>query len=153
MALTLTASACASASLPEKPASSYGFEPYPGSRWTDPQGQVVTSPEILNVIQGPEHCEWDSAAMLHVGWPLGHESKDMSEARQYVRDPEGVLPEEPLRTSYDGDVALPDDAKSTGYRTPFMELWLGRDAKQAAYLVFSDHTELWPRTDPPIACA
>jgi hypothetical protein len=132
----------------------YAFEPYPGSRWYSPDGaQVSDKSNLINAIVGPEHCDWDSGVMMHVGWPLGHDAQNISEARQYLRDPEGVFPQGSLMTAFEADVKLPKRARYTGYRTDFMELWLDRTDNSAAYLVFADHVERWPRADEVVACA
>ena len=135
-------------------ASDYEFEPYPGSTWYGPGGEEIPEESnIINAITGPEHCEWQEGVMMHVGWPPGHDAADASESRQYFRDPKKVFPQFSLMTTYDGDVELPKGAEYTGYRTDFMELWLDEKDKAAAYLVFSDHVERWPRAKEIIACA
>lgn len=133
--------------------SEYEFEPFPGSTWYGPDGEAVShETNIINAITGPEHCEWESAVMMHVGWPVGHDAESGSESRQYMRDPRKVLPQENLMTRFGADVKLPETANYTGYRTDFMELWLDPKDRAAAYLVFSDHVERWPRADGTIAC-
>lgn len=135
-------------------ASDYEFEPFPGSTWYGPEGEEISEESnIINVITGPEHCKWQSAVMMHVGWPLGRDANNISESRQYLRDPNKVLPQEDLMTDFDDDVELPKTAKYTGYRTDFVELWLDGNDRAAAYLVFSDHVERWPRAKDAIACA
>ncbi len=132
----------------------YEFEAFPGSRWYGPDGEEISQEaNIINAITGPEHCDWQSAAMMHVGWPLGHDAADISESRQYLRDPEGVFERDSLMTTFDADIDLPPRAEYTGYRTDFMELWLAEKDDAAAYLVFADHVERWPRAEQPIACA
>lgn len=132
----------------------FEFEPYPGSHWYGPDGkEVPKESNIINAITGPEHCDWESAVMMHVGWPLGHDAADVSEARQYLRDPGGVFEKDMLMTSFEADVNLPPGARYTGYRTDFMELWLDDKDDAAAYLVFADHVERWPRSEEVIACA
>src|SRR5687768_5656519 len=56
------------------------FAPYPGSQWYGPDGRPLPmEEEIINVITGPDHCEWQSAAMLHTTWPPGTApTKDVS---------------------------------------------------------------------------
>jgi hypothetical protein len=132
----------------------YEFEPYPGSRWFGPDGdEIAKDSNIINAITGPEHCNWQSAVMMHVGWPLGHDAADISEARLYLRDPEQVFFRDTPMSTFDADADLPERAKYTGYRTDFMELWLAKKDDAAAYLVFVDHVERWPRSEDAIACA
>lgn len=135
-------------------ASDYEFEPFPGSTWYGPDGEAISrDTNIINAITGPDHCDWESGVMMHVGWPLGRDAADISESRQYIRDPEKVFPQGNLMAEFEADVELPNKAKYTGYRTDFMELWLDRDDRAAAYLVFADHVERWPRASDTIACA
>lgn len=122
------------------------FVDHPGPVWRDGEGDAVSA-EVLNVIRGPEHCGWESAAILHVGWPLGTESQDASQSRQYVRDPHGVLrdvaPEPP-----DLDVALLEDAEPTGYVTRGLELWINpEELDEELYLVTGAGAERWSRAD------
>ena len=134
--------------------SDYEFEPYPGSTWYGPDGdEIPEESTVINAITGPDHCNWEAGVMMHVGWPPGHDAADISESRQYFRDPENVFPQDDFMTSYKGEVQLPERAEYTGFRTHFMELWLDEKDDTAAYLVFADHTERWPRADDVIACA
>jgi hypothetical protein len=129
------------------------FVPFPGVQWYGPEGDEISfETNIINAITGPDHCEWETGVMMHVGWPLGRDAKDASESHQYFRDPEGVFRQDDFMTSYSEDVQLPDKAKNTGYRTDFMQLWLVPGETKAAYLVFSDHVERWPRSREIIAC-
>ncbi len=135
-------------------ASDYEFEPYPGSTWYGPNDEEIPDESnVINAITGPDHCDWESGVIMHVGWPLGHNASDISESRQYVRDPKKVFPPGSTMTSFDDDVELPKGAENTGYRTEFMELWLDPNDNSAAYLVFSGHVERWPRASEVIACA
>ena len=132
----------------------FEYEGYPGSQWYGPDGEEIPKKaEIINVITGPDHCEWQTAVMMHVGRPLGDPAKDSTESDQYIRDPERVLPQEPLLSNLDLDARPPDEAEFTGFHTDFMELWLDREDDTAAYLVFADHVERWPNTKDAIACA
>lgn len=100
---------------------------------------------LLTDIEGPSHCDWQSARLLHVMNPDG------TLDRQYVRDPEGVLPG-PLLEGYAEDVELPADALDSGYRTQDgLVLWF-TESDAAAYVVTPDGIERWPRAEAPIAC-
>ena len=113
---------------PNEPASerldaSYEFEPYPGSRWYDPNGEEIPDESnVINAITGPDHCDWEAGVIMHVGWPMGRDAENISQSRQYFRDPEKVFPQGSLRTHFDGDTEVPKGAENTGYRTDFMEL-------------------------------
>jgi hypothetical protein len=62
---------------------------FPGPTWSR-FGHPVSGFE-LNSVAGPRHCDWQQAVMMHVGWPLGTVAKDITQARQYIRDPRGVI--------------------------------------------------------------
>jgi hypothetical protein len=99
---------------------------------------------ILTDIEGPRHCDWQSARMLHVETDDG--------VKQYVRDPEGVIGGAQFLATYADDVALPDDATDSGYRSPEgFELWFTA-ADEAAYVVTPDAVERWPRPADPVGC-
>lgn len=133
--------------------SDYEFEPYPGSRWYGPDGEPISEKtNIINAITGPDHCNWESAVMMHVGWPPGHDAADASESHQFIRDPEGVI-DKKLAARFENDVTLPTAAENSGYRTDFMELWFDANDMDSAYLLFADHTERWPRANEVVACA
>ena len=85
----------------------------------------------------------------HVG-----ESAEVTPARQYIRDPEGVLGEPELRRGFEIGRDLPDDAIYTGFQRGDVQLWLGPDrGEQFVYVTSDDHVERWPRSDSPIGCA
>ncbi len=123
---------------------------FPGPTWTK-DGRPVDGRE-LSSIAGPDHCAWQSAVILHVGWPLGTVAQTSAESRQFVRDPDGVL-DPVLRDALAVHVALPADATDTGYRNQELELWLSPSEPDAAYLRVGDDAERWPRADPVIACS
>jgi hypothetical protein len=50
-------------------------------------------------------------------------------------------------------IALPPDARATGYRKGELELWLSASEPDAAYLRVDDDVERWPRANPVVACA
>lgn len=151
---------CGTATPPPSPAPSPStktvadyFSPpraYPGPTWTK-DGRSVGSEE-LNTIAGPDHCDWQSAVMMHLGWPLGTVSKTADDSRQFIRDPDGVI-DTKLRDKLGTGVALPADAKDTSYRHGELELWLSPSEPDAAYLRVGESVEHWPRADPLVACA
>jgi hypothetical protein len=106
-----------------------------------------TTGAILTDIPGPAHCGWESGRMLHVEGPRP------TDVRQYLRDPLGVFGFAQLLETYAEDVALPEDATFSGYRTADdLELWLTPDDR-AAYVVTPEGVERWPRPNEPIGCA
>lgn len=126
---------------------------YPGYKWTR-NGQLVTEFEF-ETIAGPDHCGWQTATMLFIGWPPGTVSKNAAEARQYVRDPRGVIQHRPeLRQQWGPHATLPSDARSTGYRYGPLEVYVGPgDQDQFIYIVGPDGAERWPRSEPMTLCA
>jgi len=120
--------------------------------WKGPHGEDV--PETaLHVVRGPRHCEWQSMAFLHVGWPLGTDVAQ-GNLRQYLRDPEGVVAGVRMRSPLDLNATLPEGAFFSGYRNDSAELWLAEDqGRDAVYLRFADHTERWPRPVGPRCAA
>jgi len=125
---------------------------YPGYAWSR-DGRTV-SPFELNSIAGPDHCGWQSATMLHIGWPPpGTVSTTAAQARQYIRDPRGVM-RGSYRDQLRRNVGLPDDARPTGYRLGAIELYLSpSDQDRWIYVVSPSDRERWPRADPMVACA
>lgn len=115
----------------------------PGRRvWTH-----VTTGEILVDIEGPSHCGWQSARMLHIS------DADGNLARQYLRDPQGVFADIPaVSDTYAEGIELPADATFSGYRSADgHELWF-TTTDEAAYVVTPHGVERWPRAEEPIAC-
>ena len=147
--------ACTNAPTPQSDTSSVAAAfhrppSYPGYQWKH-QGQPVSTEE-LGTSAGPNHCDWQSATILTIGWPLGTVSTSAGQARFYIRDPNGVMGgmyQKNLVTH----ATLPADARPTGYKLGSIELYLSpSDQDQAAYLVTSSGAERWPRADPFFAC-
>lgn len=125
--------------------------PTPEDTWFGPDGSAVGD-DIITLLRGPAHCEWEDALLLHVGWPLGTE-KSGQVFRQYVRDPNGVLPDDRKLADFLAETTLPEDAEFTGYHAGSAELWIDPVSEDSSiYLVAPDHVEQWPRTDPPLLC-
>ncbi|MER6960008.1 hypothetical protein [Streptomyces sp. NPDC000618] len=110
--------------------------------WTDRDGKRIPT-TTLSSYAGAEHCDWERAHFLGMGRSKDH--------RQYVRDPDGVLPSELLTAPYDGDVTMPADARDTGYRFGDRQLWL-TDDRRTAYVRTSDGVEAWPLAKDTVAC-
>ncbi|CAN5627131.1 hypothetical protein BH24ACT14_BH24ACT14_17730 [soil metagenome] len=124
----------------------------PETQWRTPDGDAVHE-DVLTVIQGPGHCDWQSSLLLFLGWPPGTAARTALDSRQYVCDPQGVLPVVPLGSSLDLDTRLPPRARPAGFRSDEVELWFGPDGgATAVYLRFDDHVERWPRSRE-FACA
>lgn len=130
--------------------------------WTGPDGQPAERGESreftyeVKADPGADHCDWDSAVRLGVGWPLGTTQgitvgSRIGDQRTYIRDPEGAIP---FTEGLDLDAELPTGAEPTGYRTGDVALWFGDDrGDRWAYLVRADGTvERWPRDVEGIAC-
>jgi len=124
---------------------------YPGYHWKR-LGQPVSTAE-LGTSAGPNHCDWQSATILTIGWPLGTVANTSGQARFYIRDPKGVM-----GGSYQKALVThahpPADARATGYKLGAIELYLSpSDQDWAAYLVAPSGVERWPRADPFFGCA
>jgi len=123
---------------------------YPGYSWTRDGGTV--SPFELVTSAGPDHCGWESATYLTIGWPPGTVSSYAAGAHLYIRDPHGVV-----SASYrDGLVlhsTLPPDARPTGHRHGAIEIYVSpSDQDHAIYVVGPGGAERWPRSDPMTLC-
>lgn len=127
--------------------------------WRGPDGQPAERGEgpdrsfEVTASEGPPHCNWETAVFLTVGWPLGTSPETAADTREYLRDPDGRVPEERLLGELDLDVEMPEDAQFTGYSTDEVELWFGPDeGNKFSYLKTGDGTERWPRAEEAIAC-
>jgi hypothetical protein len=121
---------------------------YPGHPWKR-NGIEVPASEIV-AAAGPAHCGWESATFLNIGWPLGTRPQTAAGSRQFIRDPNHVLPRSlPL----DLHATLPADARPTGYTYgDGVALYLSpSDQDRSVYLVGST-VERWPRSDPMTLC-
>ena len=119
--------------------------------WLDSGGDTV-SEHVVSTYWGADHCGWQSALFLHLGWPLGTNEK-IGEGFQYVRDPKGLDGIESV-APLDLDATLPVDAMYSGYHQDGTQLWLSeREVEEAVYIVRGDKVERWPRTTEIIACA
>lgn len=117
--------------------------------WTK-EGADVDREEI-SAGAGPEHCSWEKAVFLHLGWPMGTVSQTSKESRQYIRDPGNVI--EADMPDLDRAATLPNDAEDTEYRLGDLQLWLAPSDADGAYFRLGDDVERWPLANPPIACA
>jgi hypothetical protein len=107
---------------------SFSDGPQPRSTWTG-----GTAGELV-AVAGEEHCDWESITILR-----------LDQDREFVRDPEGVVGQEWLTTTYLRQTTLPADAKNTGYTHEQQALWLSAD-DSAAFVVEGATAERWPRT-------
>jgi len=124
---------------------------YPGYTWTR-NGQAV-SPQELDVSTGGKHCNWQSVTFLTMGWPPGNHWVGSSQARQYVRDPDGVVKSGYISEKLVLRATLPGDALPTGYQHGSVQLFLSpSDDDLAIYVVGPDATERWPRSNPMTGC-
>jgi len=124
---------------------------YPGYQWTH-AGRPVPAGE-LETSGGPNHCDWQSATILHIGWPAGTVSTNAGQARVYIRDPAGVMGGT-YKDLLVKNAQLPATARPTGYKLGSIELYLNPgDQDEAVYLVAPSGTERWPRANPFYGCA
>ena len=126
---------------------------YPGPPWT--RDGVEVGNEVLSTAAGPEHCGWQSATLMFVGWPLGTDAKTSNQARQYVRDKSGkIVPPQFSRGTWEHNPALPLDAYDSGFRYDgVLKLYLApSDDDSYLYLLAPADSERWPRSDPMTIC-
>jgi len=124
---------------------------YPGYHWTR-NGQGIEGGE-LTTIAGPDHCGWQSATMLFIGWPPGTRAETSASSRMYIRDPQGAYGAK-YRDMLLRNATLPTDARPTGYRLVPIELYLSpTDQDEGIYVVAPSGAERWPRVDPMGLCA
>ena len=123
---------------------------YPGYPWVR-DGRPV-KPEELGTIAGPGHCEWQSATLLYIGWPVGTLASSSAQARQYIRDPRGAV-SATLRDRLELRATVPGDARPTGYTHGSIQIYLSpSDQDEATYVVGPTGAERWPRSDPMTLC-
>lgn len=119
-----------------------------GEQWVDGTGDPLPT-EAVNVVQGPAHCDWQSALVLTLAWPLGTTG---GHRLQFARDPDGVLPAEPIGP-LELNTTLPRGAVTTDWRIENNYLYLSpQDPPDAVYLLLPSGVERWPRLASEIAC-
>jgi|SRR2546425_6425268 len=124
---------------------------WPGHAWKR-NGKELPSTEIV-AAAGPEHCGWQSATFLTIAWPLGTQAQTADRARQYIRDPSGVV-SQPLHAHLGFHATLPADAQPTGYWYGPVELYTtNSDVDRGVYLVAGHDVERWPRSEPMTLCS
>ena len=117
-----------------------------GDSWTDAEGNKAPD-DVIHSVLGATHCDWESVVFLYVRWPGEHR-------RMYVRDPDRTIDAGYLETSFSRSIALPHDARFSGYRRDEVELWTSRKTfEREIYLLFPDRVERWPRAEPEFGCA
>ena len=90
---------------------------------------------------------------MTVGWPLGTQAQTAEHARQYIRDPNGVVGHG-FRTLLNFHATLPSDAQPTGYWYNTVQLFVSpSDVDHAVYLAAGHDLERWPRSDPMTTCS
>ena len=124
---------------------------YPGHAWQR-NGHEVPPSEVV-AAAGPEHCGWQSATFLTIGWPLGTQPGTAEHARQYIRDPNGVVSQD-LHARLGFHATLPADAQPTGYWYGAVQLYTSAsNVDQSVYLVAGHDVERWPRSNPMTLCS
>jgi hypothetical protein len=132
-------------------ASAFDSPPaYPGYVWTR-DGQRAGEFEITT-IAGPAHCQWESAAMMFIGWPPPTTAPSGDRARQFIRDPRAAVSPR-FREQLRQGVKLPADARSTGLRHGDIEVFVSPSDDTGIYLVSPFDVERWPISDPMTLCA
>jgi hypothetical protein len=120
-----------------------------------PNGSPGAEGTVLVVFRGAEHCQWESASFMHLGWPVGTVANGLEDWRQYVRDPKGLFDDGALHVGYLGDTSLPADAVDTGYHRGSWHLFVSpSEADDAVYVVNGNAgtVERWGRSTDVILC-
>ena len=116
-------------------------------------GHPVPTAEI-DTSGGPAHCGWGSATFLSLAWPLGSRDYATGNGRQFIWDPNGVVPTSEFRSSFVPHAKLPSDAAPTGYQKGSTKLYIAlSDGGPAVYMVDGTSVERWPRSDPMTLCS
>lgn len=128
---------------------------YDGNGMPLPNGSPGSEGTAIAVFRGSEHCQWETATFMHLGWPVGTNATSFDEERQYVRDPESLFDSGALHVGFLSDATLPPDAVDTGYRRGPWQLWVSpSQADDAVFVVNRDAgiAERWGRSSQPILC-
>jgi hypothetical protein len=128
-----TFAACDPAELPDAVTDELGIDV-----WVNAKDERVPTRTIQS-SRGPEHCDWDSAIFLSLGDDI------------FVKDTQGVLPHELLSGPFVPDIALPKDARDTGYMLDGQRLWVGAD-RSSAFIVTEQAVERWPVATASVGC-
>ena len=120
-----------------------------------PDGSPGSVGMVLSVFRGAEHCQWESATFMHVGWPVGTIANGLEDWRQYVRDPEGLFDDGALHAGFLSHTTLPPDAEDTGFHRKPWALWVSSSQADNAVFVVNTETgavERWGRSTHTILC-
>jgi hypothetical protein len=124
----------------------------PLGSWRGPEGEAIDQ-AVIHDYAAAAHCGWESADILRFASGLvGSSEGDRSQGEEhfYIRDPEGAVAVQTLQP-FDASTVLPTNAIDTGHHTSSVQLWLSA-ADDAAFVVYDDHTERWPRVRGALAC-
>jgi hypothetical protein len=126
--------------------------PWTGKPWT--RGSRTVGADEVAAIAGQSHCGWESVTFLVLAWPVGTKARNASEARQYVRDPKGIIGTSHVKGFWARNPIVPGDAVDTGYRYGAVRLLLApSDSDFYVYVVAPRDSERWPRGNPPAVCS
>jgi hypothetical protein len=110
--------------------------------WSNRDGDRVPTSTIQS-FRGAEHCGWEDTTFL---W-LGEGGRD----GEFYREPSPDM-RRFLLTTYAAEVALPPDARDSGFARDGRQLWLAADGS-AAYLVGAGGgAERLPASSRPFRC-
>ena len=153
LAVALLLAACNGGQAIDEPAAAFDSPPaWPGYQWSLNGTNVGT--EVIATAAGPEHCGWQTATFLTLGWPPGSSSSTAAGARQYIRDPKNAIGTPNLKSPLQLRAALPVDAAPTGLTYGGLQIYTSpTDQDVAIYVVGKHITERWPRSDPMTLCA
>jgi hypothetical protein len=115
--------------------------------WRDSAGDRPAA-SIVYSTHGHQHCGTEDVWIIGLGRDRLAGSSAAGEI--FLRDPNAALvdhlgPDRRREEPFQWNADLPHDAADTGFRNGDAELWIAAD-HSAAYVVFEDRTERWPRT-------
>jgi hypothetical protein len=128
-----------------------GFDVTVDREWCDGLGRQVPRRHLSFTPEAPRHCEWQSAALLHIGPQPGAEIDNWNHY-QYARDPEGVF-EDLWQAPFETLTDLPDGALATGLTNGNVRLYyIPETYDREIYAQMGDTIERWPRLMPEAGC-
>ena len=122
-----------------------GSSPWDES-WRDAEGSVFQDQIVGD--SGYAECV---DAVLALRRLAARDTLQDSGFRSYVRPGPGWDTEE-RRLAGKRRATLPTSTRNTGYHLGDLQLWLGKDARETAYLVEGSKVERWPRLVEPVGC-
>ena len=137
---------CDFAELPDSVARENGLQ-----LWTGVDGKRQTTSAVVS-FDFSGGC-FPNMTALDIGGPVhGSRNDERRIPTEYVRNPDPDLRSSYFTAPYLAHVAVPADARDTGYERAGRHLWIAED-RGYAYVGSATDAEAWPRAKRPIRCA